>query len=398
MLKVAESFNHVIIGKYALLFLMLVTPFAHTVALRNLGILACLVYIVFEISKNGFEKDIPFKKAIVFWFLVAWASLFYSIDISHSLSELRHETLYTLIIFYASYTLVKQGLSIKLVLLTVLVGFCLMTIGVIEVYQYFAEWNSDYFAGVGNYSSYLVIFMPIFFYFFITIKKFPVRGVIFAFVILSLFAGFLSQNRMLWVVLIAELLIGVAIYLFVVSSGLRKKVGAIIISIIVIMASLLALDHVRKGADSLEEMFTADVRLGHWSKVLGIVQERPLYGLGFGKNLLGKSYPELMKENQNLEHAHNMILDYAVMAGIPGALAILVLFISFMLFFVRHFKTNPALASVAIIIISAVFLKNMSDNFFGRDQSLIVWALTGALSAALLSGKSGHVADISSRK
>jgi hypothetical protein len=37
-----------------------------------------------------------------------------------------------------------------------------------------------------------------------------------------------------------------------------------------------------------------------------------------------------MGENEHLEHAHNLVLDYAVMAGIPGAVAILVLFISFM--------------------------------------------------------------------
>jgi hypothetical protein len=203
MQRILESFDHVIIGKVSLLFLMLVTPFAHTVALRNLGLLACLIYIIFEITKNGFAKDLPFKKSIAFWLLVSWASLFYSIDLSYSLSELRHETIYTLIVFYASFSLVRNGVSINQVLLTFLISFCLMTIGVIEVYHYFSEWNSDYFAGVGNYSSYLVIVMPIFFYFFITNKEFSSRGVIVAFIALSLFAGFLSQNRMLWVVLIA---------------------------------------------------------------------------------------------------------------------------------------------------------------------------------------------------
>jgi hypothetical protein len=220
---------------------------------------------------------------------VSWGSLFYSIDLSYSLSELRHETIYTLIVFYTSFSLVRSGLSINQVLLTFLISFCLMTIGVIEVYHYFSEWNSDYFAGVGNYSSYLVIVMPIFIYFFITNKEFSSRGVIVAFIALSLFAGFLSQNRMLWVVLIAELLIGVAIYFLVVSSGAKQKVAAVIISAIIVVLSVLALDHVKKGASSIEEVFTADVRIGHWNRVLDIVHDRPLYGLGFGKNLLGKA-------------------------------------------------------------------------------------------------------------
>jgi O-antigen ligase len=194
-----------------------------------------------------------------------------------------------------------------------------------------------------------------------------------------------------------ELLIGVAIYFLVVSSGARQKVATIIISAIIIVLSVLALDHVKKSASSIEEVFTADVRIGHWNRVLDIVHERPIYGLGFGKNLLGKVYPELMEENEHLEHAHNLVLDYAVMAGIPGALVILVLFISFMNYFVRHFKANPVLASVAIIIISAVFLKNMSDNFFGRDQSLIFWSLIGSFSAALLVRKEGQSEGRSSR-
>lgn len=384
MQSIRTGINHEIVGRYALLFLVFITPFAHTVGLRNLGLVLCLFYIGVDIYKEGINWNFPYKAPILLWLSLSWLSLFYTISFDYSLSELRHETIYTLILFYTAFSLVRKGMPVTQFFITFLTSFIVMTIGVIASYQYFGVWNSDYFSGVGNYSSYLAMILPVIFYLLFKFEIQKIRVLLLLFVPIALYAGLLSENRMLWVTLIIEAFAGILIFFFSEKRTNRHLVLLAVVTLLVALASLFALNAVKKNAENLEQLFTEDVRVQHWSNVFAIVEDRPVCGLGFGKNLLGLKYPELTFEDDNLVHAHNLVLDYAVMLGIPGAISIIWLFTAIFVFFIARFRKDPLLVSASILFLVGVLSKNMSDNFFGRDQSMIVWIFVGAISATLM--------------
>jgi O-antigen ligase len=82
--------------------------------------------------------------------------------------------------------------------------------------------------------------------------------------------------------------------------------------------------------------------------------------------------------------AHNVVLNYAMQIGIPGALALLLLFGALAWTFWCN-RANGADARIAatcgLILVVGVFTRNMTDDFFGRHGVLLFGALCGLLLA-----------------
>ena len=97
-----------------------------------------------------------------------------------------------------------------------------------------------------------------------------------------------------------------------------------------------------------------------------------------------KGYPELFSQEDVLFwHAHNMFLNAAISMGIPGALAMLVLFAWFGYLYLRLLGTNEALLQrigvAGLLLLVGVVGRNLTNDFFVRDGALLFWALNGAL-------------------
>lgn len=97
-----------------------------------------------------------------------------------------------------------------------------------------------------------------------------------------------------------------------------------------------------------------------------------------------KGYPELFSQEDVLFwHAHNMFLNAAISMGIPGALALLVLFAWFGYLYLRLLGTNEALLQrigvAGLLLLVGVVGRNLTNDFFVRDGALLFWALNGAL-------------------
>jgi O-antigen ligase len=141
-----------------------------------------------------------------------------------------------------------------------------------------------------------------------------------------------------------------------------------------------------------------DMRPRFWLAVGRKIAEHPLMGAGFGQRALVKAYPELVPpENTLLWHAHNLVLNYGVYAGIPGIVAILILFAAlFRRFWRLAFAPDrdvqvAGLAGAAMV--AGVFVRNCFNDFFIRDGALMFWGLAGMLLGFALrrvaSGSSG---------
>lgn len=388
-LKMKEATNRLdyeMIGKYVFLAMIFITPFQHTTAIRNLLILLCFLFVIFEIINEGFDQSVPFKLPVAAWLIITWASVFYTVDLSYTLSELRNETLYTLILFYAGFVLGKKGLSAEVVSYIFISAFAVIT--AIAVFQYYelGYWSEEYVIGFRGYANYLVIALPLLFYVLKKQNDLIWILVLLLFAAFFLYAGILAKVRMTWVVFVLQGIVAFVLYLKLGGADRKLKIVVSVVLAALIGSSLAVLQYTnkeRKG-EVVSESFVKDPRIEAWPGVIEIIRNKPYYGLGYGKELFGKVYPEYQEIDRNLIHTHNLFLDYAVMLGLPGLAAVAYLFVSFLVFFYRHLKDHALLSLVAIVVLIGHLAKNLTDDFFWKDVALMIWMLVGVMSGVIL--------------
>ena len=129
-----------------------------------------------------------------------------------------------------------------------------------------------------------------------------------------------------------------------------------------------------------------DPRLANWVQVLDRIAQAPITGHGFGRGMMAKVFPEMWNRPDMFWHAHNLVLDYGIQLGIPGLVAILGLFGALLGHWMRLARSSDALVRAigiaGVLLVVAVFARNMTNDFFQRDLSLLFWALTGLLAGA----------------
>jgi O-antigen ligase len=114
---------------------------------------------------------------------------------------------------------------------------------------------------------------------------------------------------------------------------------------------------------------------------------------------MGKAYPALLPaddetfwhphngavlaESKVFWHAHNLVLNYGISAGVPGMVAVLVLFAALAWRFWELALRGERLARLSglagVAMVAGVLTRNMTNDFFVGDGALLFWALAGML-------------------
>ena len=363
-------------------------PFTHTVALRLLS-LAIAATIAFIAWRTRPTPPIPFKLPLLFWAGMAFLSLTWAIDPGYSLGEIKNEIGYTMLTFFTFFILTQREFEFKFFNRVLISSFLAVSVSGVFAYWFACvKWDmGGLHGGVGDYSTYLITILP--FLLLIcaknSIRKFP-GNLVWLLLPLLLLGGYLTLNRAFWPALIAVILtFSILSYLRGFAfPGKKPFMGTTIL--IVILASTQFINVVKHKAEPtgtdaqiLAKAMREDARIPIWKFAIENIRELPLTGAGFGRGAMQETFK---KHFDSVKwHAHNLFLNYALQMGIVGVLALTILFSAigreYWILFRSADLDSTLIGSAGLALISGVIIKNMTDDFFVRQHTLLFWALIG---------------------
>jgi O-antigen ligase len=374
---------------------LFILPFPGTVALRLICLIAaCLV----ALAHWRRLAALPLRWPILLWAGVVLASLLTAVDPGYSWREIKNEVGYCLLAFVAFFAWTRGREQLGLALIGLAAAFAV--IAPCALYDYVSdydtrrEWPAEaFYGGAGSVSAWLAAVWPALLL--AGLFWFPRRATLwigligFSFVLLVLANG----QRILWPV------IGLQGALFMVwlviqrhqlpswLQPMRLLLAAFGLAAVLATGFLLVLQS--RGVAGSEVDLAADPRPAVWKAVGERILENPWTGAGFGRRVMAKAHPDLVpRDFPAMWHAHSLVLNYGLSAGVPGIVAIMLLFAALGTRFWRLSLQGPMLdrlvAMAGIAMVAGVFARNTVNDFFVRDGALLFWALAGMLLGYLL--------------
>ena len=366
---------------------LFILPFPHTVALRLLCLFAAIVIAIAQWRRLK-PPPFPLKAPILIWAAVVLASLGFAVDLPYSIGEVKNELGYTLIAFASLFALTRDESRLRLLCLPVAAGFVVISLSALAGYAWYGEWRFGmFYGGVGTISNYFITAAPVIALAAVLWKPSHAGTLLAAAAGLLLCAGLVSGQRSLWPALGVQIAVG-CLWLWRAGhlSWSVRRAGAIALLVLgLVAAGLWASEQLRTPvAPELQASIFDDARPRHWLALGRHLLEHPLQGGGFGQRALAKAYPELVPpDNPTLWHAHNLVLNYGLYAGVPGIVAVLILFAAMFARFWRLALAGDRTARLAglagAVMVAGVFARNTFNDFFIRDGALLFWGLAGML-------------------
>ncbi len=383
-------------GKYwlalppAAIFLFIL-PINHTVTLRLAVLFIALLIALQSFYKEKNRPDLPLKIPILMWGGLALASLMWSVDATYSFREIKDEIGYGLITYFVFFTLTKNRAAFLFFIVALTMGFLFLSGTVALAHVRIGAWRAEEFPGnVGTFSTYLVTVLP---FFILAIlynlkRRWLAYLSIFLLVFLLLYTGYLTLNRAVWPAAILTGIIFGALF-FIKAERPRAKKSAVLVllafcglAIFQFIAVSMEKSMTSYQSASVTLSISKDLRIPLWRYTAEKVADNPMLGLGFGKRILEKDL-KTQFANNNLWHAHNLFLNYALQLGLIGVGVLVFLFLALYREFWRLYRARDErvylLGICGIALITGVLAKNMTDDFFVRDNALLFWALVGMI-------------------
>jgi O-antigen ligase len=377
--------------------LLFVLPLNHTMAMRLTALVLTAGSAFYFALQRGLISRIPLKIPLLAWIGIATLSLIWSQDPTFSLQEIKVEIGYGVLAFASCFLLAQHERAWHLWFSALLAGFgatlaiALFRHPSLQAWQtYDWEWQHGFVA----YSTYLATLLPFALYLLHPARTFapplPVRILLIPAI---LFAGYATLNRMFWVTA------AITVLIFFILAWARQEATRRSTSLAAgALATLLAVGLLfstvvkeRAPADgttqaAFSDTFKHSERYQIWSFWINRIEDRPMSGVGFGRDLPKRVYADLKPANWEppyFAHAHNLFLNYALQLGLPGLLVLLFLFAALIGRFWHFYRSdNPQVSLIGvcgIALVSAIISKNMTDDLFWRGNALLFWALSGML-------------------
>jgi O-antigen ligase len=364
------------------LFFLFVLPFPGTVALRLLCLAAAFVIAM------GFWKQLnpprfEGKGFFALWISIAMISLAFATDPAYSLGEIKNEVGYTMMALLAFYGYIDDRQKATQGAWAVVAVVAVISSWSLWFWVRNGEWQDDAgFGGVGTFVGLVLMAVPamVLIWFWQPEK----RGLLILVALAALLAAAYSRQRAFWPALGIELTLLVLLLRFKKQIDLSARRALLFIAVIAGagLIFLVATQGARLGEHGGKVEVGNDLRLRYWPAVVARIAEQPFHGVGFGRNAMKLGHPDLVPAADPMFwHAHNLFLNYGLAMGIPGIIALILLFASLAATYWRMYRMeDPVLVTVGmagILLLASVVLRNLTNDFFQRDVALMFWAMNG---------------------
>jgi len=364
---------------------LFVLPITHTVGIRTvtLGLIAlAAAYVWWRERPPAPPRTLLIAMAA--WAGVAVASLLWTIDFEYSRGEVRNEVAYPLIAFFAFYVLTPGEARWRLWVRVLVASATVIAVYAFANFIRHAGWYTQAYVGDRNaYSTYAVLVTPV------LLAGVLDRGlgmqwrvVTVVALVLTLGAGALTQNRIMWVaLLVAVLVLLAARFRWRAASGrARTAVLAGVLALGVAGGAQIATVSGQKtlapGGGTLAKQLEGDPRVKIWAYAAERIGERPWLGYGYGRGILGKDFVARFQGNILNWHGHNVFLNAAMGGGIVLAAALVALFAALAVALARGSRASAPCAFVLAVLVAAI-VKSLTDDVLIRETSLLFWSLAG---------------------
>jgi O-antigen ligase len=368
---------------------LFILPFTHTVALR----LVCLLFAGLVAAHDAWRNSwppFPCKLPLICWAGVCVLSLIWTVNFNYSVNELTNEVGYSMVAFLGFFYLTRNSDVAWRFWRAAIVASCIVISFVAIGYlARLHDWPINGKIGDRNaYSTYVVLVVP---FLLLTLVQFKshLRSLIWIPVILVLATGYFTLNRMMWIVITAEILIFSGLLMHKISLSRKSfwiRTAAIAVLCVVFAAAFAKAIQMKSGdhrisAEELEEDLEVNPRPQIWLYAIERIAERPLLGYGFGRGILRGDFVNHFDGNDHIWHAHNMLLNYALETGVLGVAVLLLLAGCLLREFWKLYRAERrelwGIGAFGITLLAGAILKSLTDDIIIRENSLLFWSCVG---------------------
>lgn len=385
-----------------------ILPIGRTTALRNLMFFSLIFLTIWAIWKYELKPRFPIAWAWGLYGAVAALSLLYALDPGYSLSEIKTELIYGILVFILGATWIRNEISLNRLMVLLLLGNAfLVGYAIFQGAVLFRDVpplpRGSLNSGFGTFSTYLVTVIPfVATYTVLHFRNRLLRWLLSILLIANLMALYYTISRAAVLALMVEIAIATVLMAAYHASRLSRRhwlmLGALLVLAILSLSALFNIQMARRTPANLQNAPAAetpqDVRITLlWPAAIENIRTTPWSGGGFGRNAYKLRNPDVAKASPLFWHAHNIFLNKGVQMGLPGIIVFTLLLgaLAWTVKPTRRLMINqPALAvysGAGIAMIGGIIAKNITDDYFIRDNALMFWLLTGALAGAISNWK-----------
>jgi len=367
-------------------------PFRHVFLLRLLA-LSGAVILCWAQAGFRFPWSLPLLVPWALWAALAALSVAYAANRAQAASDFQHEILFAFVAYATWYELAQRRIAVRWLAITLAATvIVVLAAGVIRLCAGDAPLTLGDYSDVGTISTFLVTVLPVLLA--LTLRAAPhsvERVAAVALVIACLAAGTWTQNRMFAFASGVEIIV---FALFSMRTWRTPRPGFALLGVVALVAGLAVASllfasqsriAVYAPGTGVVEFLAEDPRLDLWRFAVTQIGAHPWIGAGLGKWTSQQAFYNEFHDAYRM-HAHNVFLNRALETGLPGLAAFTVLLAAVAFAFWKQslstVRRNAALGVAGLALVAGVVTKNLTDDFFLRQNALLFWSLAGAVLGA----------------
>ena len=367
-------------------------PFQHVFLLRLLALSGAVIFCWVQ---SGFrlQWSLPLLIPWAVWAAVAGVSVAYAINRPQAWSNYQHEILFAFVAYAMWYELAQRRIAIRWLAITLATTVAIVLVsGIVGMYSGDAPLTLGGYSDVGTISTFLVTAFPVLLA--LTLRAAPhslERVAAAVLVVACLVAGAWTKNRMFAFATGVEIIV---FALFSMRTWRTPRPGLWMLGIVAFVgglavASLLVASQSRIAiyapGTGVVDFLAEDPRLDLFRFAVTQIATHPWIGAGLGKWSSQQAFFYEFHDAFRM-HAHNVFLNRALETGLPGLAAFTALLGGVAYAFWKQslggVRRNAALGVAGLALVAGVVTKNLTDDFFLRQNAILFWSLAGAVLGA----------------